>query len=709
MINQVRGIFLALAIAATACSGQSVTLGENDAATNPLTDVAAADAAAADAVADAPAADAAIADAPAADAVIADAPVADAVVADAAVADAVAADAAVADASVVDDAASDVPTADLAVADVSSTDVADVGALDVATTLDAAADVSPDAGVVDAPPIPGALTVTLTDNPTGATVTVTGPGFMRTISASTTITDLPPGTYTVTGPSPIAGGLSYVPMFTGVPATVAPGTTAAVGVRYVATDTPPTISAIAPVTLYAGARGTTTIPFTVNDVEDGATTLTPVAMSSAAGVLSSMNAVRTMAGWTINMVPGPAAGTTTVTVTVTDSQGVSTSTMFAVTVTGTAIVTTTADSGPGSLRAVVASVPAGAVVTFAPSVTGTISLRSTLGIARAMTIQGPGASVLTLDGGGTTQLVYVSAPATISGLAFEHGYSGSRGGAIQSPVTTVPLRVEDCTFTSNVADTFGGAIYVLGNLTLVGSTFTLNTAADGGAVHDQGAVNTISNSTFRSNAANGNYGGAIYNYAAGSTTITGCTFASNRARFAGGAVAHVGNGTAMTVTNSTFSLNSATMYGSALMINALSLSASFLTVTGSSGCAAIHGSAGAFTIRNSAIAGNLNGDLSREGHYDSADYNIIQSVAGASFSGQPNDRIGDALAFDPLGNYTGPTPTIRLPRMSPAIDAIPSAACLDVAGVAVATDQRGLPRLAGAGCDIGAFERQSTD
>jgi hypothetical protein len=43
---------------------------------------------------------------------------------------------------------------------------------------------------------------------------------------------------------------------------------------------------------------------------------------------------------------------------------------------------------------------------------------------------------------------------------------------------------------------------------------------------------------------------------------------------------------------------------------------------------------------------------------------------------------------------------------SPAINAAPSG-CGDETGALLATDQRGAPRIAGARCDVGAFEYNS--
>ena len=64
----------------------------------------------------------------------------------------------------------------------------------------------------------------------------------------------------------------------------------------------------------------------------------------------------------------------------------------------------------------------------------------------------------------------------------------------------------------------------------------------------------------------------------------------------------------------------------------------------------------------------------------------------------PGVGLGAILA--PLANNGGPTKTHALPAGSPAIDAIPpfDPGC-------TGTDQRGVARPRGAGCDIGAFER----
>jgi predicted outer membrane repeat protein len=561
---------------------------------------------------------------------------------------------------------------------------------------------------VGVPATTGSLVVRLAGNPSNARVAVTGPGaFMRTLDATTTLDGLAFGTYTVAAPGVVLDGLSYNanPAMSSV--AVVADAPSVVTITYAPFNSPPTINATTEFTLYAGALTPTLLNFTVGDVEDGSAGLRPTVTSSApAMVTASVTAVGS--GWTLSLLPGTTAGSAVVTVSVTDSQGTVSTLAITVTVSTAGVVTTGADSGPGSLRAVIAAVPAGATVTFAPSVGGTIAFNSSIAISRPIIIQGPGCGALAFEGADRVQLLYVTAPLTVSGLSLNHGYSGSFGGAIQSPSPSAPLTVRDCCFTGNFSAMQGGAIYTGGNLTLSRSTFTSNRSGNGGAVVPQGALNAITDCTFRSNAATQYYGGAVQVYAAQQTAISNCAFISNSAVYSGGAVALTGSASRLTIDNSSFASNSAVSSGSAVSLNGVSLDMSFCTVTASSGSPALHIINGLYRLRASIVAGNNNGDFTAFGHYESGDYNRIGSVMGASFSAMGNDGIGVTPSLDPVSSYGGPSPTMRLPASSVAVDAIPAAACSTFAGP-LATDQRGQARPAGGRCDVGAFERQPGD
>jgi hypothetical protein len=104
-------------------------------------------------------------------------------------------------------------------------------------------------------------------------------------------------------------------------------------------------------------------------------------------------------------------------------------------------------------------------------------------------------------------------------------------------------------------------------------------------------------------------------------------------------------------------------------------------------------------MTGSIIANSTNGDCKNEllegAIFNNDGYNIIETAGGnCGMGGVP----GGDPSLGPLGDYGGPTFTHALLPGSSAIDAIPTAACL------VLTDQRGIIRPFGDGCDIGSYE-----
>ena len=126
-------------------------------------------------------------------------------------------------------------------------------------------------------------------------------------------------------------------------------------------------------------------------------------------------------------------------------------------------VTTSADSGPGSLRQAMvdsnASVEADGII-FS-GVSGAITLESVLpALSGETSITGPGAAVLKVTGNHRSQIlaVAVGAKVQISGLTLADGRAEAylHGGAIHNAGT---LTIDSCTFTNNHAyGGFGGAI-----------------------------------------------------------------------------------------------------------------------------------------------------------------------------------------------------------------------------------------------------------
>jgi len=103
------------------------------------------------------------------------------------------------------------------------------------------------------------------------------------------------------------------------------------------------------------------------------------------------------------------------------------------------------------------------------------------------------------------------------------------------------------------------------------------------------------------------------------------------------------------------------------------------------------------------ISSNISGVITSHG------YNLFQAVSPSTIIVPFNMRSTDldvsastVLGIDSTLRYNGgQTPTLSLFPGSPAIDRIPSAACQSTG---ITTDQRGVKRPRGNGCDIGAYE-----
>jgi hypothetical protein len=231
-----------------------------------------------------------------------------------------------------------------------------------------------------------------------------------------------------------------------------------------------------------------------------------------------------------------------------------------------------------------------------------------------------------------------------------------------------------------------------GTLTIANSTISKNvTSSSGGGISLSSgnfASVHIENSTISGNKA-GYSGGGIANFNVPTLTIENSTISGNSAGRIGGGIWHQGNGT---LTNITISGNIADKRGGGIYNNSshgLTLSRSLIS-------------------GNQAAAGreifNPNG-----GVIFSDNFNLFGADGKGgvkNFTPGPSDIVPPAgmllsNVLSPLADNGGPTLTRALVSGSPAIDAVPLAdpAC-------AGTDQRGVSRPQGGGCDIGAFERE---
>ena len=346
----------------------------------------------------------------------------------------------------------------------------------------------------------------------------------------------------------------------------------------------------------------------------------------------------------------------------------------------TSVVTSNADSGEGSLRAILASAASGDTITFDPTLSGgAIYLAATLDVNINITIDASSlAAPITIsgdtgnDGTGDVEVFYVDTGVTAAfkNIRIANGDAASGGGIQNSGVLTLDHVILD----NNAAD-YGGAIDNFdGTLVITNSTFTNNYAFNyGGGIETNGSV-TISNSTFSGNTTDGS-GGALENFGTGSVTISNSTFYNNSAVEWGGAIE---NGETLTITNSTFSSNSAAANQGGAIDH-------YSGIMNYSNNIIANSSAGGDCVSDSTIGTNVN--------------NLVEDGGcTSSLSGDP--KLGA------LADNGGPTQTISLLADSTAIDAADDATC--IAAPINNLDQRGIVRPQGVHCDLGSYERDST-
>jgi hypothetical protein len=208
------------------------------------------------------------------------------------------------------------------------------------------------------------------------------------------------------------------------------------------------------------------------------------------------------------------------------------------------MVTNNQDSGAGSLRAEIAAASPGDIIVFDLGQTSqTILLTSDeLFINKSLTIQGPGADLLTISGGNTWRVFEVSGNNTtgptvqLSGLTITGGNGNARsggrgfGGGIMNENGST-LTISGCIVSNNHIDEGGGGICNSDAwLNVINSTLSGNTASNssdggaGGALYSIGGPVSLTGCTLSNNTAYD--GGAIF-LSGGPMTISGCTLSDN--------------------------------------------------------------------------------------------------------------------------------------------------------------------------------------
>jgi hypothetical protein len=291
-----------------------------------------------------------------------------------------------------------------------------------------------------------------------------------------------------------------------------------------------------------------------------------------------------------------------------------TSSVYAATIT----VTSTSDSGPGTLRAALASAANGDTVD-ATGVSGTILLTSgELVVTNSLALLGPGPDDLAVNGNfpnttnrvfhiGSGKTVTIVSLTVTNGLAEGSFPSDGGGGIYNEPAT---LTVSNCTISGNHSSHGAGGILNKGTLTIIATTVSGNSTAEG-SIHNYALLRNAA-LTIYSSTVNGNSGAGIKNEGqsgTGSAVIANCTISGN-----GGGIQNIGNfsgNATMTIADSTIS---GTMGGPGIYSQ------------GRGGTATV-------AIANCTISGNSSAGVDNEGLSSSATLTIANSTVSSNSGG----------------------------------------------------------------------------
>ena len=323
------------------------------------------------------------------------------------------------------------------------------------------------------------------------------------------------------------------------------------------------------------------------------------------------------------------------------------------------------------------------------------------------------------------------------------------GGGVDNTDGTAAIRnstISGNTVSNDLYWADGGGLYNSGTMNIINSTISGNTVrsgsypTSGGGIYNTGYL-SIENSTVADNTVSSNsstaYGGGIYN-SSGTATLTNSTISGNRATSGsssaiGGGVynsmgtARILNSTIsgnLAISDSYFSrgggiFNGGSYSNGVLYAGTVAIENSTITGnTASSGSSVSQGggvyssyTGSTFALSRSLLSGNnasIGPEAYNAGAMYSDDFNLFGNAGNAGVTGftpglsdiVPAPAITASKILGPLKKNGGPTKTHALVKGTPAINVIPftDPGCSG-------TDQRGVARPRGHGCDIGAFEK----
>jgi hypothetical protein len=349
------------------------------------------------------------------------------------------------------------------------------------------------------------------------------------------------------------------------------------------------------------------------------------------------------------------------------------------------------------------------------STPGVYSLAATgaLNINTSVNIVGPGANLLSIDGGNLVSVFSITGgTVSISGLTISNGNCQNagnpcNGGGIYNSNTTGSLTLTNVAIVHNIANGYpgapsmGGGVYNdLGStLTVVGSTISGNTSMNGGGIGSYSAV-TVTDSTFSGNHAN--WGGGIYiagtspsfgvPASAGTLTVTDSTFGGDVMQAGcstcGGAISNDNFNTTVTLANNLFGedINGSitnddggNVYASAHLSSLGYYGGStqtMLPLPGSAGiCAGTQTPAGGLAVPTLDQRGNpRTTGVYTNGDGDCLDAGAVQTAYSLSFLAAPTSQQNAAVTLTTA-------PVVQLYDLNPATG---QAAALNVSGAPIA-------------------------
>ncbi len=278
---------------------------------------------------------------------------------------------------------------------------------------------------------------------------------------------------------------------------------------------------------------------------------------------------------------------------------------------------------------------------------------------------------LATDGGA----IFALSDLEVADCVFQFNTATSEGGAIDSHAN---LKVINCMFEHNAASHRGGAIYSHANLEVIDCVLGHNTASgEGGAIYSQANLEVV-NCVFERNTG-GFGGGAIrLHEAAGALTVKETTFMLNEAS-TGGAIHGGNNDMEITVTDCVFTENSAANAGALYISGGTVERCEFIANTTESAGGAIRATVGLgsfLTLNDCVLSGNTAGDRGgaisflvlnpqvsvnnctfNENHadeggaiYTTSFYDGAVTITGSKFKNNTADTQGGAIYVYPTGN-----------------------------------------------------------